>query len=168
MGGWCKAWYNNENNKLEGLHQRPDQMEGTRWEGQNFSEVVASQKEEEDVLCAVTIMSLFVYVSAICDAISTICAELAKNICWKYGSPFIDSYANLMFSVVEYPNISPLQRILLQHINLGTELNFEIACKVCVCVCVCVCVWWWWLEGGEGGLWVMREGTPRHSSFYMN
>jgi len=36
-----------ENNKLEGLRQKPDQMEETRWEGQNFSEVVAPQEEEE-------------------------------------------------------------------------------------------------------------------------
>ena len=49
MGGWCKEWHNkDENNKLEGLHQRPDQMEDTCWEGQNFSEVVARQKEEEE------------------------------------------------------------------------------------------------------------------------
>jgi hypothetical protein len=48
MGGWCKERYNKgENNKLEGLHQKPDQMEETRWEGQNFSEVVAPQEEEE-------------------------------------------------------------------------------------------------------------------------
>ena len=32
----------------EGLHQRPDQMEDTRCEGQNFSEVVTPQKEEEE------------------------------------------------------------------------------------------------------------------------
>jgi len=50
MGGWCKEWYNkDENNKLEGLHQKPDQVEETRWEGQNFSEVVAPQSEEEEV-----------------------------------------------------------------------------------------------------------------------
>jgi len=49
MGGWCKERYNkDENNKLEGLHQKPDQMEETRWEGQNFSEVVTPQEEEED------------------------------------------------------------------------------------------------------------------------
>jgi hypothetical protein len=30
-----------ENNKLEELHQKPFQMERIRWEGQNFSEVVA-------------------------------------------------------------------------------------------------------------------------------
>ena len=48
MGGWCKEQHNkDENNKLEGLVQRPDQMEDTRWEGQNFSEVVAPQEEEE-------------------------------------------------------------------------------------------------------------------------
>jgi len=35
-----------------------------------------------------------------------------------------------MFFVVGYPKISPIQRILLQHINLGTELNFKIPCKV--------------------------------------
>ena len=46
MGGWCKERYNkDENNKLEGLHQKRDQMEETRWEGQNFSEVVAPQEE---------------------------------------------------------------------------------------------------------------------------
>ena len=50
MGGWCKERYNkDENNKLEGLHQKPEQMEETRWEGQNFSEVVAPQEEEEDI-----------------------------------------------------------------------------------------------------------------------
>jgi len=48
MGGWCKERYNkDENNKLEGLHQKPDQKEEIRWEGQNFSEVVAPQEEEE-------------------------------------------------------------------------------------------------------------------------
>ena len=47
MGGWCKERYNkDENNKLEGLHQKPDQVEETRWEGQNFSEVVVPQEEE--------------------------------------------------------------------------------------------------------------------------
>jgi len=45
MGGWCKERYNKDENKLEGLHQKPDQMEETRWEGQNFSEVVAPQEE---------------------------------------------------------------------------------------------------------------------------
>jgi len=50
MGGWCKEQYNkDENNKLEGLHQKLDQTEETRWEGQNFSEVVAPQEEEEYV-----------------------------------------------------------------------------------------------------------------------
>jgi len=49
MGGWCKERYNkDENNKLEGLHQKQGQMEETRWEGQNFSEVVAPQEEEEE------------------------------------------------------------------------------------------------------------------------
>ena len=49
MGWWCKERYNkDENNKLEGLHQKPDQMEETHWEGQNFSEVVAPQEEEEE------------------------------------------------------------------------------------------------------------------------
>ena len=49
MGGWCKNWYNkNENNELEGLHQKPAQMERIRCEGQNFSEVVAPQEEEEE------------------------------------------------------------------------------------------------------------------------
>jgi len=49
MGGWCKERYNkDENNKLERLHQKPDQMEETRWEGQNFSEVVAPQDEDEE------------------------------------------------------------------------------------------------------------------------
>jgi hypothetical protein len=51
MGGWYKEWYNkDENNKLEGLHQKPNQMEETRWEGQNFSEVVAPEEEEEEEL----------------------------------------------------------------------------------------------------------------------
>ena len=49
MEGWCKERHNkDENNKMEGLHQRPDQMEDTRWEGQNFFEVVEPQKEEEE------------------------------------------------------------------------------------------------------------------------
>jgi hypothetical protein len=49
MGGWCKERYNkDENNKLEGLHQKTDQTEENRWEGQNFTEVVAPQKEEEE------------------------------------------------------------------------------------------------------------------------
>jgi hypothetical protein len=49
MGGWCKERYNKDkNNKLEGLHQKPDQMEETGWEGQNFSEVVALQEEEKE------------------------------------------------------------------------------------------------------------------------
>ena len=48
MGGRCKERYNKDENKLEGLHQKPDQMEETRWEGQNFSEVVAPQEEEEE------------------------------------------------------------------------------------------------------------------------
>ena len=48
MGGWCKEQHNkDENNKLEELHKRPDQMEDTCWEGQNFPEVVAPQKEED-------------------------------------------------------------------------------------------------------------------------
>ena len=50
MGGWCKERHNkDENNKLEGLRQRPDRMEDTRWEGQNFPEVVAPQEEEEEL-----------------------------------------------------------------------------------------------------------------------
>ena len=32
------------------MHQKPDQMEETRWEGQNFSEVVVPQEEEEVLL----------------------------------------------------------------------------------------------------------------------
>jgi hypothetical protein len=49
MGGWCKERYNkDENNKLEGLHQKPDQMVETGWEGQNFSEVEAPEEEEEE------------------------------------------------------------------------------------------------------------------------
>jgi len=48
MGGWCKERYNKDENKLEGLHQKPDQVERIRWEGQNFSEVVAPQEEEEE------------------------------------------------------------------------------------------------------------------------
>jgi hypothetical protein len=35
------ACITDENNKLEELHQKPFQMERIRWEGQNFSEVVA-------------------------------------------------------------------------------------------------------------------------------
>ena len=30
------------------MHQKPDQMEETRWEGQNFSEVVVPQEEKEE------------------------------------------------------------------------------------------------------------------------
>ena len=30
------------------MHQKPDQMEKTRWEGQNFSEVVVPEEEEEE------------------------------------------------------------------------------------------------------------------------
>jgi len=48
MGGWCKELYNKDENKLEGLHQKPDQMEETHWEGQNFSQVVVPQEEEEE------------------------------------------------------------------------------------------------------------------------
>ena len=33
---------------MEGLRQKPTQMERIRWEGQNFFEVVAPQEEEED------------------------------------------------------------------------------------------------------------------------
>jgi hypothetical protein len=55
MGGWCKERYNkDENNELEGLHQKPDQMEETRWEGQNFSEVVAPQEEEVTSVATLT------------------------------------------------------------------------------------------------------------------
>ena len=50
MRGWCKERYNkDENNKLEGLHQKPDQMEIIHWGGQNFSDVVAPQEEEEEL-----------------------------------------------------------------------------------------------------------------------
>jgi hypothetical protein len=48
MGGCCKERCNKDGNKLEGLRQKPDQMEETRWEGQNFSKVVARQEEEEE------------------------------------------------------------------------------------------------------------------------
>ena len=62
MGGWCKERYNkDENNKLEGLHQKPDQVEETRWEGQNFSEDVAPQEEEEEEELTPEIMSTFGY-----------------------------------------------------------------------------------------------------------
>ena len=30
------------------MHQKPDQIEETRWEGQTFSEVVVPQEEEEE------------------------------------------------------------------------------------------------------------------------
>ena len=50
MGERCKERYNkDENNKLEELHQKQDQMEETRWEGQNFSEVAAPKEEEENI-----------------------------------------------------------------------------------------------------------------------
>jgi hypothetical protein len=49
VGGWCKEWHNkNENCQLEGLHQKPSQMERIPWEGQNFPEVVAPKEEEEE------------------------------------------------------------------------------------------------------------------------
>jgi len=35
------------------MHQKPDQMEETRWEGQNFSEVVVPQEEEEEYVSRV-------------------------------------------------------------------------------------------------------------------
>ena len=35
------------------MHQRPDQMEDSRWEGQNFSEVVAPQEEEEEDISSI-------------------------------------------------------------------------------------------------------------------
>jgi hypothetical protein len=44
MGGWCKERYNKDENKLEGLHQKPDQMEETRWE------------EEEEVVVVVVVV----------------------------------------------------------------------------------------------------------------
>jgi len=54
MGGRRKEQHNkDENNKLEGMHQKPDQMEETLWDGQNFSEVVVLQEEEEDTQCQV-------------------------------------------------------------------------------------------------------------------
>ena len=50
MGGWCKKWHKKyENNKLEGLHQKPVQMERIRWEGQNLSEEEEEEEEEEDI-----------------------------------------------------------------------------------------------------------------------
>ena len=80
MGGWCKERYNkNENNKLEGLHQKSDQMEETRWEGQNFSEVVAPQEEEEKGLCNDTICRKYgteeetsVHILCECDALASL------------------------------------------------------------------------------------------------
>ena len=49
MGGRCKERHNkDENNKLEGMHQKPDQMEEIRREGQKFSEVVVPQEKEEE------------------------------------------------------------------------------------------------------------------------
>jgi hypothetical protein len=45
-----------ENNKLDGLHQKPDQTEETRCEGQNFSEVVAPQEEKEAVCNYLTVL----------------------------------------------------------------------------------------------------------------
>jgi hypothetical protein len=42
-------WYNkNENFQLEGLHQKPPQMEKNSLRSQNFSEVVAPKEEEEE------------------------------------------------------------------------------------------------------------------------
>jgi hypothetical protein len=50
------------------MHQKPDQMEDTRWEGQNFSEVVAPQEEEggeeeEEEECACLICIWLFYVN---------------------------------------------------------------------------------------------------------
>jgi len=60
MGRWCKERYNKgENNKLEGLHQKPDRMEETRWEGQNFSEVVAPEEEKEEDIYEVMLLKYF-------------------------------------------------------------------------------------------------------------
>ena len=68
MGGWCKERYNkDENNKLEGLHQKPDQMEETRWEGQNFSEVAAPQEEEEEVMLTLRRLMSYIYGAPILD-----------------------------------------------------------------------------------------------------
>ena len=53
MGERCKERHSkDENNKLEGMHQKPDQIEEIRWESQNFSEFVVPQEEEEVVLCS--------------------------------------------------------------------------------------------------------------------
>jgi len=61
MGGWCKERHNkDENNKLEGLRQKPNQMEETRWEGQNVSEIVVPQEEEEEEGQLLIIYSAFV------------------------------------------------------------------------------------------------------------
>jgi hypothetical protein len=51
---YCASLYNN---KLEGLHQKPGQMEETRREGQNFFEVVAPQEDEESSLYIVFFMA---------------------------------------------------------------------------------------------------------------
>jgi len=68
MGGWCKERYKkDENNKLEGLHQKPDQMEETRWEGQNFSEAVAPQEEEEEEFPGVWILYSHVSEHPVCS-----------------------------------------------------------------------------------------------------
>ena len=63
MGGRCKARHNkDENNKLEGMHQKPDQMEETHWEGQNFSEVVVPQEEEEEEVYMYVCLYICMYV----------------------------------------------------------------------------------------------------------
>jgi hypothetical protein len=52
--GWCNK---HENKQLEGLHEEPTQMELSRWEGQNFSEVVVPQEEvavEIAIVCGVS------------------------------------------------------------------------------------------------------------------
>ena len=81
MGGWCEERYDkDENNKLEGLHQKPDQMEETHWEGQNFSEVVAPQEEEEEeakyehpFLCTFQIVG-YLYVTLFIYCLPCICS----------------------------------------------------------------------------------------------
>jgi len=50
MGRRCKERHTSskDGNKLEGKHQKTDQKEVSRWEGQNFSEVVVPREEEEE------------------------------------------------------------------------------------------------------------------------
>ena len=102
MGEWCKERYNkDENNKLEGLHHKLDQVGETRWEGQNFSEVVARQEEEgeeggstsdcsADLVCCSLLLKLDIVVGTLNSCVfcvhcgSTIWAYAIWMTCWHW------------------------------------------------------------------------------------